>query len=114
MSIMMIDTMVIKADKRDEFHKNWENFEKLMKSTGLIMSTRLWVDGFGGLLIEPLSSYKYYAMTEFENIAKNVEMHEMLAKENEEYHEFERLLFEQSEPNTGKALLMTDEFIRHF
>ena len=114
MSVMMIDIMVIKPEKREEFHQNWEKFEKLMKKTGMIKSTKLWVDGFGGLLLEPLSAYKYYAMTEFENIAANAEMHRKLAEESEEYREFERLLFEQSVPNTGKCLLMTDEFIRHF
>lgn len=105
--------MVIKPEKREAFHKNWEKFETLMRKTGLIKSTRLWVDGFSGLLLEPLSGYKYYAMTEFENIATNEEMHRKLAQESEEYHEFERQLFEQSIPNTGKCLITTDEFIRH-
>jgi len=113
LSILTIEIMVIKPEKREEFEKNWNNFQILMKKTGLIKSTKLWVDGFGGLLLEPLSAYKYYAMTEFENIAANVEMHQRLAEESEEYREFERQLFEQSIPNTGKCLIMTDEFIRH-
>ncbi len=114
MAVVTLEIMIIKPEKREEFHQNWERFQVLMKKTGLIKSTRLWVDGFGGLLLEPLSGYKYYAMTEFENIATNEEMHRKLAEENsEEYREFERQLFEQSIPNTGKCLIMTDDFIRH-
>ncbi|MEL6721751.1 MAG: hypothetical protein AAFP10_00790 [Pseudomonadota bacterium] len=105
--------MIIKPEKREAFHQNWERFQRLAKQTGLIKSTKLWVDGFGGLLLEPLSGYKYYAMTEFENIADNEKMHRKLAEESEEYREFEQQLFEQSIPNTGKCLIMTDDFIRH-
>lgn len=113
MTVLMIDIMIIKPEKRDEFHENWENFQEIMKKTGLIKSTKLMVDGFGGILIEPISAYKYYAITEYEKTADIEELHRTLGEESEEYHDFERKLFEQSVPNSGKCLLMTDEFVRH-
>lgn len=113
MAVLMIDVMIIKAHKREEFHENWADFEKIMKEKGLIKSTRLMVDGFGGILLEPLSSYKYYAITEYEDTQAIEQMHRELAEDSEDYRVFEQKLFEQSVPNSGKCLLMTDEFIKH-
>ena len=99
----MIDIMVIRPEKREEFHQNWEKFEKLMKKTGMIKSTKLWVDGFGGLLLEPLSAYKYYAMTEFENIAANEEMHRKLQKKVKNIGNLNACFLNNRSPIQGNA-----------
>lgn len=114
MSILFVDEMVVKWDKREEFHEAWGKTMELYIESGFCKKTELWVDGFGSILMEPIVDWKYWCISEFENVAAVEEMHRVLANpDGEDYDTFmecERRLFECNVENTGKLRIMTDEY----